>query len=505
MRKRHGFALVLLLVGCGGDDTPADTAEAAPEVVADAVDSTPEATAETERPPPACDDLGDPSLALTQEGTVLRDRDGRSVLLRGLNAGGRSKVPPFVPFSYDAVDEEAPPFDEALAVYLDRVHDWGLNVVRLVFTWEAVEPERGRYDEAFLQRLDAMVAAATERRVRVILDNHQDVFARPYCGDGFPLWAMADPDVDKPADCSTWFLGYFQNAAMQNDFDRFWNNEDGLMDAFEAMWTMMAQRYRDHDGVIGYEIINEPGWGTHRPETFGGEVLTPFYTRMISVIRAVTDSQLVVIDTTGIDGVLGETSLTRPEGEGLIFAPHFYDALALAGTKVPADLGIVHEKIAAWRALGDTFQLPTLIGEFGAAYDLAGAPEFIRAHWDAFDALQIHGTQWEYSVTGDVWNTEVLGVVDLDGTERATGRELLRPYPAAVAGSLTSFSYDSAAATADLSLEADGVTLIRAPARLYPNGPRVTIVEGEGCTRYDEMREELVIGARGSVRLTIAP
>jgi hypothetical protein len=38
--------------------------------------------------------------------------------------------------------------------------------------------------------------------IRVVLDFHQDVFSRRNCGDGFPDWALADPEVERPADCS---------------------------------------------------------------------------------------------------------------------------------------------------------------------------------------------------------------------------------------------------------------------------------------------------------------
>ena len=71
-----------------------------------------------------------PTLAhrrLRASGTALIDAAGRQVLLRGVNAGGRSKLPPFLPFPFaesarpDQAD--APPFDEAVAAL--RCHRQG--------------------------------------------------------------------------------------------------------------------------------------------------------------------------------------------------------------------------------------------------------------------------------------------------------------------------------------------------------------------------------------------
>jgi len=41
-----------------------------------------------------------PSSRLTVDGRALRDAASRQVLLRGINAGGRSKLPPFFPFEF---------------------------------------------------------------------------------------------------------------------------------------------------------------------------------------------------------------------------------------------------------------------------------------------------------------------------------------------------------------------------------------------------------------------
>ena len=40
-------------------------------------------------------------------------------------------------------------FEESLDAYWDRMAAWGFGAARLVFTWEAVEPTAGAYDETF--------------------------------------------------------------------------------------------------------------------------------------------------------------------------------------------------------------------------------------------------------------------------------------------------------------------------------------------------------------------
>ena len=491
MRALLLTTLASALTACGDDDAPArdaDTTDSADTDVPDVTD--------------LCAPAPLTNLALTADGTVLRDALGREVRLRGLNTGGRAKIPPFVPFAFAEAGAEAPPFSEAVAAYFDRVKGWGLDVVRLPFTWEAVEPTRGAYDQVFLGRLDQMIAAAGERDLRVVLDAHQDVFARPYCGDGFPLWAMSDPDPE-PADCSAWFNQYFL-PPVQREFDRFWQNDDGLMDAFEALWRMLATRYRDVDAVVAFEIINEPGWGTMDMDEFSRDVLTPFYSRMAAIVNEVAPDHLVLVDPTGVDGVLLETTMTLPTGRGIVFAPHYYNGQVALNGEVPESVDVLGA-LAKWKAVGDDWNVPVFLGEFGITHEASGAARFMRLHWEAIEALGIHGTQWEYSVTGQDWNTESMSVVDADGTERELAAELMRAYPSAIAGALSEWRFDRDAREGELTLDAAGTTVVTAPSRLYPEGLAATVLEGAACARWDAATGELRIGGSGRVRVSFGP
>ena len=140
---------------------------------------------------------------LTTVGTNFEDSLGRVVFLRGVDAGGRSKFAPYVPFDFAATD-----FDAALAQYMDRAASWGIDVMRVPFTWAALEPTQGQDDEAWLARYDALLDAAWARGIWTVVDFHQDVYAENLCGDGFPSWTLANPPAPHH-DCPQWSLEYF--------------------------------------------------------------------------------------------------------------------------------------------------------------------------------------------------------------------------------------------------------------------------------------------------------
>lgn len=82
-------------------------------------------------------------------GRQFKDRDGRAVLLRGINVSGDSKLPrsPDVPshnledfWDLDTISFVGRPFDLKDAdTHLARIASWGYNVIRFVLTWESVE------------------------------------------------------------------------------------------------------------------------------------------------------------------------------------------------------------------------------------------------------------------------------------------------------------------------------------------------------------------------------
>ena len=67
-----------------------------------------------------------------------------------------------------------------------------MNFVRLGVMWEAVERERGVYDDDYLAKVTDLINKLGEKGIYTLVDAHQDVFARVMCGEGVPNFYAQD-------------------------------------------------------------------------------------------------------------------------------------------------------------------------------------------------------------------------------------------------------------------------------------------------------------------------
>ena len=215
------------------------------------------------------------SAVLRVVGRQFVGSDGRMVLLRGVNLGGDGKLPPF------------PTPDDP--VLLDQLTELGFNAIRLLFIWEAYEPEPGRYDEAYLARLVAVAATAWARGLYVIVDIHQDGFARTLCygcGAGFPLWAVSPCATPHPPDngcgCKGWPLFELMDPGVYRSFADFYADAYGVRTRYLAMLGRLAEAFAAVPGVVGYDPLNEP-WGDERRE------IAPLYRDAAAALRPAPD------------------------------------------------------------------------------------------------------------------------------------------------------------------------------------------------------------------------
>ena len=352
------------------------------------------------------------------------------VILRGVNVAGNSKVPPFVPFTEMNL--------------MDPLPRWGINVIRLLFNWEAFEGTEGVYDQSYLQAITAIADAAWQRGMYVIVDFHQDGFSRYHgggCGDGFPQWAVHEgADLDTPdngPDCENWATQITLDTDMHASWSAFYAGEGGVRTRFLLLWRYLAEHFAQHEGVIGYDLINEP-WGWEDTE------LSPLYEDAASNIRAVHEDAILFIEGSGStnNGVI-QTGLNQPTFDNYAYAPHFYETSVITthfftGLSFATDVAFstMTSKTSEW-------DVPLFLGEFGAFEDTVQVEAYMDLQYEKLDEFFASGTQWNWTpgwtpTAFDGWNGEDLSIVDDTGMLRSNFK--VRAAPRRIAGTPIEFT-----------------------------------------------------------------
>ena len=199
---------------------------------------------------------------ISVEGQQFVDEYGRVRILHGIN------------FKNDGREAQWNPplgrlalLDEAFFV---RCREMGLDLLRLGLCWQNIEPEKGQYNEPFLQKVDEVFDLAQQYGMYVFIDMHQDLYSSyssGNVGNGAPEWAcLTDGRWQQPKVLITWAEQYFWGRAVQRSFDHFWNNDPvlgkGLQEHYAEVWQEMARRYGDHPAFFGFDLLNEPYPGT---------------------------------------------------------------------------------------------------------------------------------------------------------------------------------------------------------------------------------------------------
>jgi endoglucanase len=343
-----------------------------------------------------------PSSGLATSGRRIVDRNGREVILQGVNWFGFETGNELVHglWNRDYVD------------HLRQIRSLGYNTLRLPFSLQSVRstrtvtPDTSNGKNAALagktplQALDVIVAEAGRQGLYVILDNHSttnDSYMHP-----------------------------------------FWYGNGFTEDDWVATWEMLARRYANQANVIAADLKNEPhGKVSENGSTWGEGGQNDWHraaTRAGNAVLAVASHWLILVE--GIERPVPGGTLEQNWWGGnlegvrtkpvvlnvpnrVVYSPHEYGPGVYAQPWF-SDPATMAEKLdarwqAGWGYIVDQNIAPVLIGEFGAKnFDTSSTEgRWMNQLIDYMIAKRMSWTYWSWNpnsgdtggILNDDWTT----------------------------------------------------------------------------------------------------
>lgn len=489
------------------------------------------------------------------------DNFGRERILHGVNAVFKSS--PFYP-KLTGFDSN----NTLSNVDAKLLSEYGFTVVRLGLIWGAIEPgKRGDYDYTYLAAMKQIVETLAKEGIYVLLDFHQDLWHRKYCGEGVPDWLQQEcaaefesgktkpfpsPIIQTPypldqdgnpqlSSClSKSFFDYYLSSEVSSAFQCLYDNKKTQWQALGDAWRAVAQIFKDHDNVLGYELINEPWFGDifNQPDLLvpgktEKKYLQPMYQLVHESVRAVDQAKVIFFEGMTTDYFpSGFTAAPGPSdyNNRQALSYHIYCLPNPNKLEVPLCAGANAEFFAMRKSDGERLGLPTIMTEFGAVQEqLKGALMDLESLAQQSDKHKQSWMYWQYKYYNDITTCTPSGesLFNNDGTPAVKKLETLtRPYPSAVAGTIVDYDFNiktykfqlsytvAAANAAKPELEAKTTVIRLNPSSHYPKGVRI-IVEGSaaqsvkldcssGPARISLIQAEGA-GVDGDVQVTVMP
>jgi Glycoside hydrolase family 5 C-terminal domain/Cellulase (glycosyl hydrolase family 5) len=318
-----------------------------------------------------------------------------------------------------------------------------------------------------------------------------------------------------------------------------------------------AGAYRLTDA--GIEVLDEDFFACRdgRRLDIAEDFMGAFFTRVARRIRAINPAWLLFAELDPGSGHGRNFPADTPDGT--VNAGHWYDVVTLV-TKLflypnwynpfsgkmlegaAAIEGAYSEQLGRIKAAAATLNggsgAPTVIGEFGIPFDLAGGSAYrewaagehgaepwarhilaLDLMYNALDSLLIGSTQWNYTASnrndpaiGDGWNQEDLSIFSRDQQIGHTdgfdgGRAVpgfVRPYARRIAGTPQSMRFNREAGEFRFSYAAEpgGETEIFVPSLVFPDGYAIEL-DGAVPTMDLPNQSLMLRAAAGTVTLVL--
>lgn len=424
-----------------------------------------------------------PLHATRGDSPAIFDSAGRQVLLRGVNLNSLGDY-------YQASPELPTVFPFEASFFADMAAQ-GFNVVRLLLSWSALEPERDQIDQTYLSQVRKAVDAAAANGIYVVLDMHQDAWGKyiaspedvvcpagrePAIGwDGAPEWATLTDGADT---CRS--PGFREGSpAVETAFLSFYEDRDGIQGQLVKTWAAVARELANEPAVAGYDLINEPHYvNVSRSETAAD--LGRYYARSIEAIRAAESegggfSHIVFFEPLINFPLVGSTPPADFTADtNIVFAPHNYAESINSFFTIEMQFQTIQRAASRYHT---TFW----IGEWGWFGDPVANEPRVRRYGIQEDSTLTGGTWWQWlqacgdphNLSGAVASGDYAPGVDAAPPEQILyhrifcpgenyegieewAKVLGRPRPLAAPGRIVSLESDGAAGTMHLVGDATG-------------------------------------------------
>ncbi|GGE21534.1 carbohydrate-binding protein [Psychroflexus salis] len=288
------------------------------------------------------------SQGLVAQGTEIVNANGDPVLLRGYGPGGwqimegyMMQTSGFAGAQHEIKEKLIELMGEAntetfFAKWrenhftqrdVDSLAAWGFNSIRIpmhynLFTLPIEDepiPGENTWIETGFELIDDVLEWAAPHDIYVILDMHATPGGQ---GAGSEI---NDYNPDKPS---------------------LWESQENR-DKLVALWTRIADRYKDNEWIGGYDLINETHWDLGPQNA----LLREIYEDITEGIRGVGDNHILYIE--GNSYANDHTGLTPPWDDNLVYSFHKYWSFN-------------NENDVDWiTPLRDTHNVPLWMGESG--------------------------------------------------------------------------------------------------------------------------------------------
>ena len=399
----------------------------------------------------------------------ILDKHGRYSIFHGGNVV--VKLPPYLPIldKFDYQYSLNTPHD------LETMKRLGFNSVRLGVIWEAVEKAPGVYDDEYLDKVEQIINTLGENGIYTMVDAHQDVFSRQFCGEGVPYFYVNEMGYDKKCDASALtrildfvgvcktiedfnfrfdenglpliedcvthnFQDYHFIAGFSSAYRNFYENRANIQDKFVEFWKKVVTRFKDNEYILGYDLWNEPAPGgpmediksfiPGRPDI---KDILPVYRKVDTELRKIKPNYILFFENTPVPDILpifGGLFLgsmdEKPAGDDVPQVYNFHTYCCLSGTDTCAhgeasyDKSIkvcptFHQKqFKKEIKTAEKLNVPMFLSEFGACSDSLACYNEIISVMKITEENFISWSYWNYKPYGD-HTTSAIEMVSYEG------------------------------------------------------------------------------------------